>query len=182
MQDGLAKRSLPMFSSILFPGERGPDSQGEAEKPEYFRDLYLDRIFDPILDRKKTFRLGAYFHRPVSDEATVAYRQAVLRDLEETAVQTSVAAFSLTVHDIAGQAEEIRAAVREKGGSFGTDYLLRGRLLDCADRYVQSIAKLDGLLRSPPHCIPKDCGSSGNFSAPTGNRNRSERCRRKSPH
>jgi len=85
------------FHSILFPGTHDRASQQRDDTPEFFRDLHLDQIVQAITAAWKGYDLVPFFHAPLHDLDSVAYRQEVMSDLEDARLMESVQAFSETI-------------------------------------------------------------------------------------
>ena len=93
------------FYSILFR-EPGAHPRREArEAPVFFRDLNLDQIVQATTVAWQDYDLAPFFYTPLNDLDTVAYRQEIFHDLEETVLLPSVRSFS----------EQMRAMRRHLG-------------------------------------------------------------------
>ncbi len=77
------------FRSIL-----GESATGPAQAPEFFIDLNLDQVVAAITAGRDEYDLKPFFHRPLTDVATVAYRHEVMWDLERQDVMELVQAFA----------------------------------------------------------------------------------------
>lgn len=80
------------FESILFP--EGARASGVSLDAERLADLRLDRVIDAVAASVEDGEdLRRLFATPVRDLDTVAYRQEVMRDLEDATLLASLAAF-----------------------------------------------------------------------------------------
>jgi DNA mismatch repair protein MutS len=89
--DKLADLTLP-FNSIL--SQRAGTVIESQEAPAYFEDLLLDRIIDAITASKKAYNLKPFFYTPISDVETIAFRHAVMRDMEDPTLMKYMRAFA----------------------------------------------------------------------------------------
>lgn len=95
------------FVSILAAdADRTPLETSEA--PACFHDLNLDQIIAAVTAPFKDYNLAPYFHTPLHDLDAVAYRQEVMRDLEQPAAIGSIRAFSEQMRVMRHQLEPAR--------------------------------------------------------------------------
>jgi hypothetical protein len=82
------------FHSVLYDR---PDYRTEIDgrpAPDYLPDLNLDQLRDALERGRAEYGLGPVFHAPLRTPAEVAYRQAIVRDLEDDAVRAAVERFA----------------------------------------------------------------------------------------
>jgi len=82
------------FRSILFLNDADLLRDVGPGAPDFFRDLNLDQIISAITARKEAYNLGPFFGMPLHDIDAIAFRQEVMRDLEDRDVMAVVAAFA----------------------------------------------------------------------------------------
>jgi hypothetical protein len=80
------------FHSIL--GDRPAAVPAAVEQPAFFPDLNLDQIVAAITAGRDEYDLKPFFHAPLADVATIAYRHEVMRDLEKPRLLQSVKRFA----------------------------------------------------------------------------------------
>src|SRR5208282_2096516 len=85
------------FRSILNPSTDDDTKPEMSEAPAYFADLNLDQIVASITAGKKEYNLAPFFHESLKSREAVAYRQKVMRDLEDQARYDAVAKFADTM-------------------------------------------------------------------------------------
>lgn len=82
------------FDSILTENKNGTGRNETQDAPACFGDLNLDQIVAAITAGKQEYNLAPFFHTPLRDPAAIAYRQEVMRDLENKRVMEAVRAFA----------------------------------------------------------------------------------------
>jgi len=86
------------FQSILFPGLQVPAGQEPGEGPDFFHDLNLDQIVEAVTTGWQEYNLAPWFRAPLHDLDGIAYRQEVMRDMEDAALMQAVKSFSQRMH------------------------------------------------------------------------------------
>ncbi len=82
--------SLP---SVLFLDPTRERHEQRAT-PEFFTDLRLDQIVARLVADREEYDLAPFIHTPLLDQASILYRQEVMRDLEKPPVRAAVDAFA----------------------------------------------------------------------------------------
>lgn len=85
--------------SVLFPNIHSGSERTAASAPEFFRDLNLDQIVAAITSGWDEFELVPFFQTPLRDSDSIAYRQEVMRDLEDPGLAQAIEAFTERVGD-----------------------------------------------------------------------------------
>lgn len=134
-----------MFFSILFPTEQAFLKPRGTAIPEYFKDLRLDQIIEPLLSGRKAYGLEGFFLTPLQETETLSYRQEVMRELENTNIRWWIRSFSQDVSALGLEMDKMRENL-SSGESWYDNYLTRGRMLDAAERYIRSVDTLFGFL------------------------------------
>lgn len=132
-----------MFYSVLFPNyDQYKDAKNEnvISKP-YFNDLGLNLIFNPIIKSKKEFELEKYYYKSLQDIEIISYRQEVMSELENLTLRSIMTEFSDDVYSIKLNMNEVRKAL-SSDDQWSNNYLMRGHMLDYAERYCNSVTKL----------------------------------------
>jgi len=123
------------FTGILFDR---PVVVGEPAQPSFFADLNIDQVVSAITTDRGEYALTPFFRVPLHDEAAVAYRHEVFRDLETQPVADAVGQFAermRTVRERLRQARKLRYRYQK-------EYWF----LDAAREYREAIAALAGAL------------------------------------
>jgi DNA mismatch repair protein MutS len=88
------------FESILYrriePGLR----TGQGEMPEFFRDLNLDQIIAAVTAGRNEYDLKPFFHHRLDDPDEIAYRQEIMRDLENPSLYARIGAFAESMREM----------------------------------------------------------------------------------
>jgi DNA mismatch repair protein MutS len=143
------RKGVFMFYSILYPRREQHEQPRLETEPDYFGDLNLDQIFQPILTEekgfgikeKKTVGLESFFYTPLQDIEAITYRQEVMRELEDENLRAMFNGFAYTVYGIqmfVGMVHDALTSLQR----WRDNYITRGQLLDCVERYI---AAVDGL-------------------------------------
>lgn len=130
-----------MFYSILFSAREQHGEPRQTDVPACFRDLNLDQIFAPILKTKKEFELESFFHTALHNPEIIIYRQDVMRELENDELRALFTGFSKIIYDLGRYMLSIRTSLTSDS-SYDNNYLVRGRMLDYADRYCLTVSAL----------------------------------------
>lgn len=130
-----------MFYSILFPTREQHGKPRQIIAPTCFKDLNLDQIFAPILKAKKDFELASFFYTALHDPEVIQYRQDVMHELENDELRALFIESSKTLHDLGRYMISIRSSLTSND-SYENNYLVRGRMLDYADKYCLTISTL----------------------------------------
>ena len=87
--------TLPLpFHSILFDGPAHGKVVLERDEPAFFGDLNLDQVLAAITRGRQEYDLGPFFYTPLRSVEAIAYRHAILRDLEDKALSGPIGAFA----------------------------------------------------------------------------------------
>jgi hypothetical protein len=114
--------------------------------PPFFVDLNLDQIVAAVTAGKQEYDLAPFFFRPLRTVDEVTYRQAVMRDLENSATHEAVSKFAERMRQVLGrlaQVEKLHYRYQKEGWLLDAvaDYweaveALRSRLLDSGPKSV----------------------------------------------
>jgi len=128
-------QSLPMrFHSILFPGTHKTVAPETSEAPDFFRDLNLDQIVQAVTAGWQDYHLATFFYTPPGDLRTIAYRQDVMKDLEDRGLMQAIQAFSRRM----GQ---MRARLPREGEHY-YKYQRERYFLGAVETYCQAVSGL----------------------------------------
>jgi DNA mismatch repair protein MutS len=124
-----------VFDSILFRGPIEPAKLEARQAPGFFHDLNLDQIVDAVTAKWKDYDLVPFFYARLNDLDAIAYRQEVMRDLEDKAVMQAVTLFS-------GQMRAMREGLDQGQKINYYKYAMERRFLGAAEIYCQAVEEL----------------------------------------
>jgi DNA mismatch repair protein MutS len=82
------------FHSILFDRPRDGMAVDESKVPSFFHDLNLDQVVDKITAGWEEYELTPFYYTWLPDLDAIAYRQEIMRDLEDKHLLQAVKSFS----------------------------------------------------------------------------------------
>jgi DNA mismatch repair protein MutS len=94
------------FCSILFETDEDRREQASVA-PDCFADLNCDQIVDAITSGKDEYELKPFFFTPLRSIAAVAYRHAVMQDLESPSLFARVNGFAQKMRDMRQYLERV---------------------------------------------------------------------------
>lgn len=131
------------FNSILFRELDAAAAAVTCEAPAYFADLNLDQIVEAVTAEWKEYDLAPFFYSPLTDVDSIAYRQEVLQDLEESSVREAIRQFCERMR-------EMRKCWL-KAKEFAQFKYAQERWFLCAvELYIDAIRRLSEVLHSCP--------------------------------
>jgi DNA mismatch repair ATPase MutS len=130
------------FRSILYPNTGGCAPEGGVPAPDFFVDLNLDQIVAAATAGKEEYDLKPFFYSPLQDVDAIAWRQEIMRDLEDPRLLDDIKAF----------AKDMRT-VREhvvQSGKLSCKLQKERWILDAVDIYCDTVTRLDHDLSASP--------------------------------
>jgi DNA mismatch repair protein MutS len=125
------------FSSILFEEPEDGLKTEAVEVPRFFGDLNLDRIVDAITADWKEYDLKPFFHSPLRDVRQIAYRQQIMRDLEDNALMQAVKSFSEQMRAMRARLDQANKAKR-----FEYKYAMQRLFVSAVGAYCGAVERL----------------------------------------
>jgi hypothetical protein len=127
-------RDRAPFRSVLF-NDPERDAKVEIGEPPFFRDLNLDQIVASVTVGREEYDLRPFCRASLGDVASVAYRQAVFRDVEDDRVRTVIGAFAARMRSMRDNLKQLDKV----------HYLLEKQrwFLEAVDAYCGAIRALD---------------------------------------
>ncbi|MCS7058488.1 MAG: DNA mismatch repair protein MutS [Meiothermus sp.] len=115
------------------------------EPPAYFHDLNLDRVVEGVVG-KLEFDLRPLFYTPLQDLEAIRYRQAVVADLEQPALNQALWTFT--------QAQHTLREHLERSQKLSNPYQRQGFFLEAAQVYVDAVRALEQALEENSPSAP----------------------------
>jgi hypothetical protein len=135
------------FHSILFEGSDQGIGGEAVEEPDFFRDLNLDQIVNAITAGREEYNLKPFFYTRLTDLNAIAYRQEIMRDLENEVLPQSINSFSSQMRRMSEH-----LAVADK---LSYKYEKERWFLDATEIYCEAV---ENLLHDLYQCDPNSRG------------------------
>lgn len=90
------------FHSILFGNPAHRVDAAGAPAPAFFPDLNLDQVVGAITAGYREYDLEPFFHLPLPSVEAIAYRQEILRDLEDGVLFDGIGSFARKMRTMRG--------------------------------------------------------------------------------
>ena len=123
------------MNSILFP----EPVMLRKEEPQCFRDLNLDQLLGPVMQKEQNLDLAPCFYTPLPQASQAVLRQEIQRDLLKKDNLQVLDSFSREICHLA-DCEAQRNGDFNSGDPWRCHYLLYGHILNDGERYVQCIS------------------------------------------
>jgi len=130
------------FQSILFPEHRA-DAVLQQDMPKFFRDLNLNQVVEKITAEYAEYGLTTFFFTDLHDLDSIAYRQAVMKDLEGPLLMEAVVSFSSAMNRMRRHLDEAKNLESYK-------YSKERRFLEAITIYCDAVEVLRQGLESLP--------------------------------
>lgn len=115
---------------------------GAPEQPAFFLDLNLDQLIEAITCDWKEYDLAPFYYAKLNDLDAIAYRQEVMRDLEDTSLLDAVRSFSGQMRLMRGRLDDLQKLRDYK-------HAMERRFLGAVEIYCEAVADLSRSLESP---------------------------------
>jgi DNA mismatch repair protein MutS len=125
---------LMPFRSILFAHADVNADIDSQEAPEFFKDLNLDQVVEAITEDWKDYNLALFFYSRLNDLDAIAYRQEIMRDLEDSRLMKAVNSFS-------GQMRAMRERLKQAKDLY-YKYAMERAFLGAVEIYYHAVERL----------------------------------------
>lgn len=95
-------RAPTPFRSVLFEFSDAEAAGDEIAPPDFFRDLNLDQIVDAVTAGREEYNLNPFFYTRLNDLVAIAYRQEIMRDLEDEPLFAGIKSFAERMRKMRG--------------------------------------------------------------------------------
>jgi DNA mismatch repair protein MutS len=123
------------FHSILFDRSRDGTALDEAKPPSFFHDLNLDQVVDRITAGWEEYELAPFYYTRLNDLDVIAYRQEIMRDLEDKLLMQAIKLFSETMRGMRRCLEQAKQFQYYK-------YAMERRFLGAVELYCEAVHRL----------------------------------------
>jgi hypothetical protein len=136
---GLDAATPTPFHSVLFHEPDFPIDSVRREPPAFFHDLNLDQVVEVTTADWKDYDLKPFFFTPLTNLDAIAYRQEIMRELEDEGLMRCVASFS-------SRMRLMQSHLALAQGQ-GYRYEKERWFLDAAQLYCEAVESLADILR-----------------------------------
>jgi DNA mismatch repair protein MutS len=130
------------FHSILYERLDGGAKTETLEAPAFFGDLNLDQIVDSITIERKEYNLAPFYYTQLTDLDTIAYRQEIMKDLEDQNLMDAVQAFSAQMRAMRQRLDQAKKVDYYK-------YSSERCFLGAVEIYCEAVERLSQALSAP---------------------------------
>lgn len=136
MADGRRIRLSTMtFHSILFEGPDDGKTREILEAPAFFHDLNLDQIVDSITADFKDYELAPLYYTRPKDLDAIAYRQEIMRDLDDKVLMQGVMTFSEKMRAMRASLEQAKQVQHYK-------HAMERKFVSATEIYCEAVESL----------------------------------------
>ncbi len=96
------------FQSILYRRVAPGVPTEHAETPDFFKDLNFDQIVAAVTTGKEDYDLKPFFFRKLVDIGDIAYRQEVMKDLEDPSLFERIGRFASRMQEMRRHLEQAK--------------------------------------------------------------------------
>ena len=123
------------FHSILFEGPDDGKTREILEAPAFFHDLNLDQIVDSITADFKDYELAPLYYTRPKDLDAIAYRQEIMRDLDDKVLMQGVMTFSEKMRAMRASLEQAKQVQHYK-------HAMERKFVSATEIYCEAVESL----------------------------------------